>query len=156
SRRASPSCARTPRRGCAAPASRSPAGRTRSCSRAPPLAFGSGRYGAGESSGKMNYREPFIPGMRTMELSDLRVFRAVAQEGGAPRAPARLHRVPSNVTVRVRKLEQDLGAALFLREGKRMTLSPAGRVLLDSADRLLGLAEEARAALHDAEPQGTL
>jgi DNA-binding transcriptional LysR family regulator len=51
-----------------------------------------------------------------------------------------LHRVQSNVTTRVRQLEDELNVRLFIREGKRLHLAPAGRVLLDYADRLLALA----------------
>jgi DNA-binding transcriptional LysR family regulator len=91
-----------------------------------------------------------------MELSDLHVFRTVVSSGGVTRAADRLHRVQSNVTARVRKLEQDLGVDLFLREGRRLQLSPAGTVLLGYADRLLALASEAREALHETEPRGTL
>ena len=40
----------------------------------------------------------------------------------------------SNVTTRIRQLEEKLGVTLFIREGKRMHLSPAGQVLLDYAD----------------------
>jgi DNA-binding transcriptional LysR family regulator len=104
----------------------------------------------------MNYQEHIVPGLRTMELSDLRVFRAVVQTGGITRAAARLHRVPSNVTTRIRKLEEDLGTALFLREGRGLKVSPAGKTLLDYAERMLALADEARDALNDSEPRGTL
>lgn len=90
-----------------------------------------------------------------MELSDLRIFTAVVREGGVTRAAERLHRVQSNVTTRIRQLEDDLGVALFIREGKRLRLAPAGQVLLDYADRLLGLADDARGAVHDAKPRGT-
>ena len=91
-----------------------------------------------------------------MELSDLQVFRAVVHAGGVTKAAAQLHRVPSNVTTRVRQLEDELGVSLFVREGKRLRLSPAGKVLVDYADRLLGLAREAVEALHDASPRGAL
>ena len=89
-----------------------------------------------------------------MELTDLHVFRTVVRAGGVIRAADRLHRAQSSVTTRVKKLEEELGVALFLREGRRMQLSPAGRVLLDYADRLLALAEEARDALHQTAPRG--
>lgn len=89
-----------------------------------------------------------------MNLSDLRIFRAVAREGGVTRAAERLHRVQSNITTRVRQLEEELGVALFIREGKRLHLAPAGHVLLDYADRLLALAEEARNAVQDGTPRG--
>ena len=90
-----------------------------------------------------------------MDLSDLRIFCAVVREGGVTRAAKRLHRVQSNITTRVRQLEEDLGTALFIREGKRLHLAPAGQVLLDYADRLLALAEEARTAVQDPRPRGT-
>jgi len=89
-----------------------------------------------------------------MDLSDLAIFRAVVEAGGITRAAERLHRVQSNVTTRVRQLEGDLGVALFLRQGKRLHVSPAGRTLLAYAERLLALADEARAAVTDATPRG--
>ena len=91
-----------------------------------------------------------------MELSDLHVFRAVARCGGVTRAAGMLHRVQSNVTTRVRKLEDELGVVLFVRENRRMRLSPDGKVLLEYAERLLNLADEARAALHDAPSKGVV
>ncbi len=81
-----------------------------------------------------------------MDLSDLQIFRSVVKEGGVTRAAGKLNRVQSNITTRVRQLEEDLGVALFIREGKRMQPSPAGKLLLDYADRLLDLTQEARDA----------
>jgi len=72
------------------------------------------------------------------------------------RAAQQFHRVQSNVTTRVKQLEEGLGVALFVREGRRMQLTAEGRVLVDYADRLLALAEEARNAVNDARPRGTL
>ena len=89
-----------------------------------------------------------------MELSDLRIFSAVVREGGVTRAAERLHRVQSNVTTRVRQLEEELGVQLFIREGKRLHLAPAGQILLDYADRLLSLSDEAQAAVRDTRPRG--
>jgi DNA-binding transcriptional LysR family regulator len=91
-----------------------------------------------------------------MDLADLHIFRSVVQAGGITRAAEKLNRVQSNVTTRVRQLETELGVDLFLREGKRLHLSSAGKLLLDYADRLLDLADEAREAVHDAKPRGLL
>lgn len=91
-----------------------------------------------------------------MELSDLRIFRAVVSEGGITRAAEKLHRVQSNVTTRVRQLEENLGVDLFIREGKKLHLSPAGQTLLSYTDRLLELAQDARDAVQDSTPRGTL
>jgi DNA-binding transcriptional LysR family regulator len=89
-----------------------------------------------------------------MDLSDLRIFTTVVREGGVTRAAEKLNRVQSNVTTRIRQLEEDLDVALFIREGKRLHLAPAGQALLGYADRLLALADEARASLRDPRPRG--
>jgi DNA-binding transcriptional LysR family regulator len=89
-----------------------------------------------------------------MDLSDLRIFTAVVREGGVTRAAEKLNRVQSNVTTRIRQLEEDLEITLFIREGKRLHLAPAGQALLGYADRLLALADEARASLRDPKPRG--
>lgn len=76
-----------------------------------------------------------------MNLADLRVFKAVVDYGGVTKAAARVHRVQSNLTARIQHLEQDLGRQLFERSGRRMMLTPEGRRLYASADRLLALAD---------------
>ena len=91
-----------------------------------------------------------------MELSDLQVFRTVVEAGGITRAAEKLNRVQSNVTTRIQQLEEQLGVALFIREGKRLHLSPAGKVMLGYAERLLDLAREARESVHDVKPRGLL
>src|SRR5579871_2346031 len=94
--------------------------------------------------------------MMHMELSDMAVFRTVVHAGGVTRAALRLHRVQSNVTARIKKLEEELGVPLFLRSGRRMQLTPQGSKLLGYADRLLALADEARGAVRDSRPGGVL
>lgn len=89
-----------------------------------------------------------------MDLAGLRIFLTVAREGGVTRAARRLHRVQSNVTTRIRQLEDDLGVPLFIRQGKRMHLAPAGRTLLEYAEQILSLSERARAAVQDRKPRG--
>ena len=60
----------------------------------------------------------------------LQVFKAVADEGGISPAARKLHRVQSNVTTRIQRLEASLGTQLFVREKRRLHLSPAGQVFL--------------------------
>ena len=84
---------------------------------------------------------------RQMELADLQVFRTVVEEGGIAAAARKLHRVPSSVTTRVQQLEATLGVRLFVRERQRLHLSAAGERLLEYADRMLRLADEARSAV---------
>lgn len=91
-----------------------------------------------------------------MDLSDLEIFCAVVKAGGVIRAAERLHRVPSNVTTRIRQLEDNVGVQLFLREGNRLRIAPAGEILLVYAERMLDLAGETREALQDTSPRGRL
>jgi len=58
-----------------------------------------------------------------MDLAALRIFKAVVEHGGINRAAAKLHRVPSNITTRVRGLEEQLGTKLFVRDGRRLVLN---------------------------------
>jgi DNA-binding transcriptional LysR family regulator len=93
---------------------------------------------------------------RIMDLAALTIFRAVVHENGVTRAAAKLNRVQSNVTTRIRQLEATLGTDLFIRDGRRLVLTPAGETLLPYAERLLALAEEARHAVSENRPQGRL
>jgi DNA-binding transcriptional LysR family regulator len=94
--------------------------------------------------------------MGNIDLTALEIFKTVAEQGSITKAAARLHRVQSNVTTRVKQLEARLGTALFLRQNRRLTLSPEGKLLLAYADRLLRLSSEAEAALNNGLPAGTL
>jgi DNA-binding transcriptional LysR family regulator len=93
--------------------------------------------------------------MRTIDLESLAIFKAVVEEGGVVRAAAKLNRVPSNVTTRVRQLENCLGVRLFRKEGRALSLSAEGRTLLSYSGRLLRLADEAVNELRTGKPQGT-
>lgn len=94
--------------------------------------------------------------MGNIDLTALEIFKTVAEQGGITKAAARLHRVQSNVTTRVKQLEERLGTQLFLRQKRRLVLSPEGKLLLAYADRLLHLSSEAEAALRNGRPAGTL
>jgi DNA-binding transcriptional LysR family regulator len=91
-----------------------------------------------------------------MDLAALEIFKAVVDQGGVNRAAASLHRVPSNVTSRVKQLEEQLGTRLFLRDGRRLVLSAEGKLLLGYANELLRLSAEARAAVRNGKPLGVL
>jgi len=91
-----------------------------------------------------------------MNLTALQIFKSVVEQGGVNKAAAKLHRVPSNVTTRIKQLEEQLGAKLFLRIGRRLALSAEGKLLLPLADQLLRLSSEAEAALRNEKPRGTL
>jgi len=92
-----------------------------------------------------------------MDAGDLKVFAAVARLGGMNRAAGELGTVQSNVTTRIRQLEQELGTALFDRHSRGVTVTAAGRRLLPYADRIKRLLDEAgQAARDDGRPRGPL
>ena len=92
-----------------------------------------------------------------MELRQLETFRVVARELSFTRAAEELEYSQSSVTAQVQALERDLGQPLFERLGRRVVLTHAGGRLLEYAERMLRLADEARASVAgDEEPAGTL
>lgn len=92
--------------------------------------------------------------MRSIDLDSLEIFRTVVQEGGVIRAAEKLHRVQSNVTTRIKQLEQRLGRSLFRKQGRGLVLSPEGELLLSYAQRLFRLADEAESELRSGRATG--
>lgn len=92
--------------------------------------------------------------MDTLNLRALEIFRAVALEGSVSKAAAKLNRVQSNVSTRIRQLEDHLGKPLFLRRNRGLSLTPDGEVLLSYAERLLRLSNEASEAMNQGRPAG--
>ncbi len=82
-----------------------------------------------------------------MELIALQTFKTVVDEGGVLAASRKLNTVQSNVTNRIRRLEDELGVALFHRTGRSLELAPPGKLLLDYAQRMLQLERQTRDAL---------
>jgi DNA-binding transcriptional LysR family regulator len=78
-----------------------------------------------------------------IDTDRLALFVAVARERGFSRAARKVHKTQSAVSQAVRKLEDDLGQTLFVRDSRTTALTHAGGVLLVHADRVL--AELARA-----------
>ena len=82
-----------------------------------------------------------------LDLELLRSFVSVVDAGGFTRASERVHRTQSTVSQQIRRLEDDIGQPLLVRNGKDVTLTEAGERLLSYARRLLALEEEARDVL---------
>ncbi|EOZ9299963.1 LysR family transcriptional regulator [Enterobacter hormaechei] len=91
-----------------------------------------------------------------MNHTSLEIFQVVAEELSVVKAGKRLGRVQSSVTTRIQQLEEELDAQLFIRENKKLRLSPQGKKFLVYSKKILSLAEEARQALHPGEPKGVL
>ena len=86
-----------------------------------------------------------------MNLSDLRVFVAVARHQSLAAASAQLHLTPSAISKALRRLEDSLGGTLFDRSNRQLALNQGGMRLLDRAQLLLALAEQARADMRGAD-----
>ena len=84
-----------------------------------------------------------------MDLFQLEIFLAVAEERSFSRAAARLHRTQPAVSQSIAKLEAELGETLLERASRDGTLTDAGEVLQEYARKMLNLRTEAEAALTD-------
>ncbi|WP_267548921.1 LysR family transcriptional regulator [Rhizobium rhizogenes] len=92
-----------------------------------------------------------------MNISDLRLFEAVSRHGSMNRAAQELHTVQSNVTARIRVLEEELGVSLFQRHARGVSTTPAGQRILPFVGRITKLLADARAAAQDdGSPSGAL
>ena len=84
-----------------------------------------------------------------MDLAELQVFLAVATERSFSRAAARLHRTQPAVSQAIKRLEEELDERLFDRSSKGGRLTEAGEILLDYAERLTRLKDEAEGAVRE-------
>ena len=84
-----------------------------------------------------------------MDLAALETFLAVVRSGSFSRAAEALHRTQPAVSIAVRKLEEDLGQPLLVRGSRELKLTDAGRLLVDSSERMLNLREQLRLAIAD-------
>ncbi|MCA1293283.1 LysR family transcriptional regulator [Paenibacillus sp. alder61] len=92
-----------------------------------------------------------------MELRQLITFRTVASTLNFSRAAEALNYVPSNVTMQIKALEDELGVRLFDRLGKQLVLTHAGKRFLTQIQSVLDKLDEARSVVHDNEVlNGTL
>ncbi len=89
-----------------------------------------------------------------MNHTSLKIFAVVAEELSIVKAAKRLGRVQSNITTRIQQLEQELDVLLFIRDNKKLKLSPQGETFLTYCRQLLSLADDARQALHPHNPAG--
>ncbi len=84
-----------------------------------------------------------------MDINQLEVLVAVAREQSFSRAAQALHRTQPAVSQAIRRLELELGEALFDRSSKDGTLTAAGRVLYDVAQQILNLRLRAHSAIKE-------
>jgi len=88
----------------------------------------------------------------TLNYHHLRYFRAIAREGSLVRAAAQLHVSPSSLSIQLRELEARLAHPLFLRAGRRLELTEAGRVALEYAETIFRAGDELVSTLQGRQP----
>ena len=86
-----------------------------------------------------------------IDTRHLMTFRAIARSGSFTHAAGELGCVQSNVTARIRKLEDRLGVTLFERDGRATKLTKAGSRLETYAEQIISLIEEAESVVTDAD-----
>ena len=79
---------------------------------------------------------------RDFDISLLRAFVAVADTGSVTGAARLLNRTQAAVSQQLKRLEEQLGVALFVREHKRISIATEGEMLLQSARRMIALNDE--------------
>lgn len=77
-----------------------------------------------------------------MELRVLRYFLVIAEEGSISKAAEVLHITQPTISRQIKELEDELGAELFIREKRNMTLTKAGMYLKDRAQEILSLSDK--------------
>src|ERR1700744_2732725 len=88
--------------------------------------------------------------MQTLDLAILRTLIAAVESGSFAAAARRVGRSESAVSLQLKRLEEQIGEPVFVRDGKQMTLTGAGARLVDYARRLLALNDEALSASENA------
>ncbi len=92
-----------------------------------------------------------------LDINDLRILSAVAKHGSMNRAAVEMNTVQSNVTARVRQLEDELGVSLFVRHSRGVKLSDAGKRLLSYSGPIDAMLQEAIASVKEnGTPKGAL
>lgn len=84
-----------------------------------------------------------------MDINQLEVLIAVAQEKSFSRAAERLHRTQPAISQAIRRLEIEIGEPLFDRSSKDGTMTATGRVLFGHAQQMLNLRHSAHAAIKE-------
>lgn len=84
-----------------------------------------------------------VPGLDALELRQLRYFLAVAEELNFTRAAEQLHLAQQALSASIKRLEEQLGVTLFVRNTRRVELTSAGEVLVEGARAVIAAASDA-------------
>lgn len=92
-----------------------------------------------------------------MDLKDLIIFQKVAEKRNISKAAKELNYVQSNVTARIKRLEEELHTPLFHRHNRGMVLTPEGKKLITYAEKITSMVKEMKKVVQDSSmPIGRL
>ncbi len=97
-----------------------------------------------------------MPVRINLDLDTLRTFSVARELGGLGQAAEQLGRTPSAISLQMKRLQDDLGIALFRKHGRGLTLTEAGIVALDYARRILTLHDELLDSMQGAKVAGNI
>lgn len=86
-----------------------------------------------------------------MDIDLLRAYLAVVDTGSLTRAARYVHRTQAAVSMQMKRLEEQVGASLFRKDGRTLALTEDGKLLVSYARRLLALHDEALARMRTTE-----
>jgi DNA-binding transcriptional LysR family regulator len=92
----------------------------------------------------------------SFDLDCLKTFVTVVDSGGFTRAGEQLFRTQPAISLRMKRLEEQVGTTLFERKGRKLILTADGKLLLDYARKIVALAEEAFLTVAEASIQGVV
>jgi len=92
-----------------------------------------------------------------MNTNDLKIFEAVASSGSFTKAASAMFTVQSNVTARIKNLEEEFGAELFSRTSRKVELTSGGKILMQYCKQIGQLVAEAKSHIQNSNRiSGTL
>lgn len=92
-----------------------------------------------------------------MDIRDLQIFLAVANEGSITKAAEKMEYVQSSISIRIQQLEKELKTALFRRGRQGVRLTTSGETLKSYAEKIIFLTQEAKRVVADNSfPKGAL
>ncbi|MGH1517997.1 LysR family transcriptional regulator [Chryseobacterium sp. JK1] len=86
-----------------------------------------------------------------MNLNDLKIFEAVADTGSFTKAATVTFTVQSNVTARIKSLEEEFNTKLFSRTSRKVELTAEGMILMEYCKQIQHLMEEAKRTIQSTE-----
>jgi LysR family transcriptional regulator, transcriptional activator of nhaA len=89
--------------------------------------------------------------MSRLNFHHLHYFWAVAKDGNLTRTAAQLHVSQSALSTQIKQLEEQLGQALFSRQGRTLVLTEAGHVTMNYAETIFSAGQELMALLRDGQ-----